>query len=113
MTDHKQQAIAILKQGLETIQDRAYTEIAEIPTEDSEDFQVKYSFVHEDIEGIFTVVGKAAPGGTEEGVIHFSLSSEFAEDSRHYGLVEAKSQVDEDLANAELYLNDHIKEGFN
>ncbi|SER91942.1 hypothetical protein, partial [Pedobacter rhizosphaerae] len=76
-------------------------------------FQVKYSFVHEDIEGIFTVVGKAALGGPEERVTHFSLSSEFAEDSRHYGSMEAKAKVDDDLASAQSYLNDHIKEDSN
>lgn len=31
--EKKQQVIALLKQGLETIRERAYTEIAEIPTE--------------------------------------------------------------------------------
>jgi len=105
--DKKQQAIKLLKQGLETIQDRAYTEIAEIPTEDQEDFQVKYSFVHEGIEGIFTVIGKAAPAG-EGADDRFTLRSEFAEDSLHYKLVTARAQVDNDLISAENYLNGHI-----
>jgi len=108
--DKKQQAIKLLKQGLETIQDRAYTEIAEIPVEDQKDFQVKYSFAHEGIEGIFTVVGKAAPA--EEGAeIRFTLLSEFAEDSLHYQSVTAKEQVDNDLISAESYLNGHINQG--
>jgi len=108
--DKKQQAIKLLKQGLETIQDRAYTEIAEIPTEDQDDFQVKYSFVHEGIEGIFTVIGKAAHA--EEGAeVRFTLLSEFAEDSLHYESATAKEQVDNDLVSAESYLNGHINQG--
>ncbi|RBQ08951.1 hypothetical protein DRW42_07005 [Pedobacter miscanthi] len=51
--DKKQQAIRLLRLGLETIQDRAYTEIAEIPTEDQDDFQVKYSYVHDKYRGYF------------------------------------------------------------
>lgn len=109
--DKKQQAIKLLKQGLETIQDRAYTEIAEIPTEDQDDFQVKYSFVHEGIEGIFTVIGKAAPTEAEEAEIRFTLLSEFAEDSLHYESATAKEQVDNDLVSAENYLNGHINQG--
>jgi hypothetical protein len=110
--DKKQQAIKLLKQGLETIQDRAYTEIAEIPTEDQDDFQVKYSFVHDGIEGIFTVIGKAAPiKAEEEAQIRFTLLSEFAEDSLHYESVTAKEQVDNDLVSAESYLNGHINQG--
>ncbi|SER91521.1 hypothetical protein [Pedobacter rhizosphaerae] len=109
MTDHKQQAIALLKRGLETIQDRAYTEIAEIPTENSDDFQVKYSFVHDDLEGLFTVIGKTATGGSDQRKPRFALSAEFAEDSRHFGSVAAKGQVDKDLASSERYLNEHIQ----
>ena len=109
--DKKQQAIKLLKQGLETIQERAYTEIAEIPTEDHEDFQVKYSFVHEGIEGIFTVIGKAAPAKEdEETEIRFTLLSEFDKDSLHYESVKAKEQVDNDLLGAESYLNGHINQ---
>ncbi|KLT63969.1 hypothetical protein [Pedobacter sp. BMA] len=109
--DKKVQAIKLLKQGLETIQARAYTEIAEIPTDDQDDFQVKYSFVHEGIEGIFTVIGKAAPAASEEGEIKFTLLSEFAEDSLHYESATAREQVDNDLISAESYLNDHINQG--
>ena len=109
--DKKQQAIKLLKQGLETIQDRAYTEIAEIPTEGQDDFQVKYSFVHEGIEGIFTVIGKAAHAEQEDETISFTLLSEFADDSRHYESVTAKEQVDIDLVSAESYLNAHINQG--
>ena len=109
--DKKQQAIKLLKQGLETIQDRAYTEIAEIPTEDQDDFQIKYSFTHEGLEGIFTVIGKAAPGESEESEMRFTLLSEFAEDSLHYESATAKDQVDNDLISAENYLNGHINQG--
>jgi hypothetical protein len=109
--DKKQHAIQLLKQGLETIQDRAYTEIAEIPTEDQNDFQVKYSFLHEGIEGIFTVIGKAAHAGQEDAAISFTLLSEFSDDSLHYESVTAKEQVDNDLVNVESYLNAHINQG--
>ncbi|WP_316825554.1 hypothetical protein [Pedobacter miscanthi] len=108
--DKKQQAIKLLKQGLETIQDRAYTEIAEIPTENQEDFQVKYSFVHDGLEGIFTVVGKPASDEGEEPAIRFTLLSEFAADSLHYESAMAKKQVDHDLISAESYLNEHINQ---
>lgn len=110
-TDKKQQAIRLLKQGLETIQERAYTEIAEIPTQEQEDFQVKYSFVHDGIEGIFTVTGK--PAEAEEGhmPIKLSLLSEFPEDSLLYESATAKEQVDNDLLSAEEYLNTHINQG--
>jgi len=111
IADKKQQAIKLLKQGLETIQDRAYTEIAEIPTEDQDDFQVKYSFVHEGSEGIFNIIGKAAHAEQEDEAISFTLLSEFADDSLHYGSVTAKEQVDNDLVSAESYLNTHINQG--
>ncbi|WP_426329034.1 hypothetical protein [Pedobacter sp. R-06] len=109
--DEKQLAIKLLKQGLETIQDRAYTEIAEIPTEDQDDFQVKYSFVHGGIEGIFTVIGKAAHAEQEDTEISFTLLSEFAEDSQYDGSVAAREQIDKDLVSAEGYLNTHINQG--
>jgi hypothetical protein len=107
-TEKKEQAVTLLRQGLETIQHRAYTEIAEIPTENSGEFQVKYSFVHDDIEGIFTVIGQLASleqGEMGKGV---GLSATFGEDAKHDGSAEAKAQVEKDLESAEGYINAHI-----
>ncbi|WP_231426135.1 hypothetical protein [Pedobacter sp. Leaf250] len=111
--EKKQQAIKLLKQGLETVQEREYTEIAEVPTEDDERFEVKYSFVHDGIEGIFTVVGRSSEvqAENEEEEIKISLLSEFADDSLHYDSATAKDQVDNDLINVEEYLHRHINEG--
>jgi len=111
--EKKQQAIKLLKQGLETVEEREYTEIAEVPTEDSDRFEVKYSFLHDSVEGIFTVVGRSnelhAPD--EEKDLKITLLSEFAEDSLHYDSATAKEQVDHDLINVEEYLHRHINEG--
>lgn len=107
--EKKQQAIKLLKQGLETVEERAYTEIAEIPTAEEQDFEVKYSFVHDGIEGIFTVIGKAAE--ENEGAVKITLLSEFPEDSLLYESATAKEQVDNDLLGAETYLNSHINQG--
>ncbi|WP_158544291.1 hypothetical protein [Pedobacter miscanthi] len=63
------------------------------------------------IEGIFTVIGKAAPARQEDAETRFTLLSEFAEDSLHYESVNAKEQVENDVSNAENYLNEHINEG--
>ncbi|WP_421944266.1 hypothetical protein [Pedobacter sp.] len=109
--DKKQQAIQLLKQGLETVQERAYTEIAEIPTEEQEDFEVKYSFVHDGIEGIFTVIGKSGIAAEKEVPLKVTLLSEFPEDSLLYDSATAKEQVDNDLLGAEAYLNSHINQG--
>lgn len=111
--EKKQQAIKLLKQGLETVEERAYTEIAEIPVDDENRFEVKYSFVHEGLEGIFTVVGRASTENdeAEEEKINVTLLSEFAEDSLHYQSATAKDQVDNDLVNVEEYLNGHINQG--
>ncbi|TCD08285.1 hypothetical protein EZ449_12835 [Pedobacter frigidisoli] len=109
----KQQAIKLLKQGLETVEEREYTEIAEVPTTDEDKFEVKYSFVHDGLEGIFTVVGQAAnvDSDSEEEKIKVTLFSEFAEDSLHYDSATAKEQVDNDLINVEEYMHRHINEG--
>lgn len=107
--EKKQQAIKLLKQALETVEERAYTEIAEIPTEEEQDLQVKYSFVHDGVEGIFTVIGKAAVA--EEKSIRITFLSEFPEDSLLYESATAKEQVDNDLLGAETYVNDHINQG--
>lgn len=111
--EKKQQAVKLLKQGLETVEERAYTEIAEIPVEDENRFEVKYSFVHEGLEGIFTVVGRASMDAddAQDEQIRITLLSEFAEDSLHYQSATAKDQVDNDLINAEEYLNGHINQG--
>lgn len=109
--EKKQQAIQLLKQGLETVQDRAYTEIAEIPTDYQENFQVKYSFVHDGIEGIFTVIGNASEAGEQETPLKVTLLSDFPEDSLLYESATAKEQVDNDLLGAEAYLNSHINQG--
>lgn len=108
--DKKQQATQLLKQALETVQDRAYTEIAEIPTDEQKDFQVKYSFVHDGIEGIFTVIGKTGEAGENAGPLKVTLLSDFPEDSLLYESTTAKEQVDNDLLNAEEYLNSHINQ---
>jgi len=111
--EKKQQAIKLLKQGLETVEEREYTEIAEVPTEDSDRFEVKYSFLHDSIEGIFTVVGRSneSHSSEEEKDLKITLLSEFAEDSLHYDSATAKEQVDHDLINVEEYLHRHINEG--
>ncbi|MGM9478065.1 hypothetical protein ACS5PU_16680 [Pedobacter sp. GSP4] len=106
--DKKEQAIALLKQALETIQDRAYAEIAEIPTEGQDDFQVKYSFLHDHLEGIFTVVGKLAPRQSGGAPDRFSLSDEFDQDSSQHNLIAAQKKVNQDLLSAEAYLNAQI-----
>jgi hypothetical protein len=111
MTDEKkQQAIKLLKQGLETVEEREYSEIAEVPTEDENRFEVKYSFVHDGIEGIFTVIGERA-NADDEDELKINLLSEFADDSLHYDSATAKEQVDNDLINVEEYLHRHINEG--
>jgi len=111
--EKKQQAIKLLKQGLETVEERAYTEIAEVPTEDENRFEVKYSFVHDGVEGIFTVVGRGTVSETEsdEEELTITLLSEFPEDSLHHDSATAKEQVDQDLINVEEYLHRHINEG--
>lgn len=111
--EKKQQAIKLLKQGLETVEEREYTEIAEVPTEDSDRFEVKYSFLHDSVEGIFTVVGRSNElhAIDEEKDLKITLLSEFAEDSLHYDSATAKEQVDHDLINVEEYLHRHINEG--
>ncbi len=108
--EKKQQAIKLLKQGLETVEEREYTEIAEVPTEDENRFEVKYSFVHDGIEGIFTVIGERA-NADDEQELKINLLSEFADDSLHYDSATAKDQVDNDLINVEEYLHRHINEG--
>ncbi|TBO36406.1 hypothetical protein [Pedobacter kyonggii] len=111
--EKKQKAIALIKQGLETVLEREYTEIAEIPVDDEDMVQVKYSFVHDGVEGIFTVVGQSQHNveGTDEGLLRLSLFSQFDEDSSHYQSMTAKDQVDNDLLNVEEYLHRHINEG--
>lgn len=111
--EKKQQAIKLLKQGLETVEEREYTEIAEVPTEDSDRFEVKYSFLHDNVEGIFTVVGRSNElhASDYEQHLKITLLSEFAEDSLHYDSATAKEQVDHDLINVEEYLHRHINEG--
>jgi len=111
--EKKQQAIKLLKQGLETVEEREYTEIAEVPTEDSDRFEVKYSFLHDSVEGIFTVVGRSNElhASDDEKDLKITLLSEFAEDSLHYDSATAKEQVDHDLINVEEYLHRHINEG--
>ena len=111
--EKKQQAIKLLKQGLETVEEREYREIAEVPTEDENRFEVKYSFVHDGLEGIFTVVGLRSDRETdsEDQQIKISLLSEFADDSLHYESATAKEQVDNDLIQVEEYLHRHINEG--
>jgi len=111
--DKRQQAIKLLKQGLETVEDREYTEIAEVPVTEAHKFEVKYSFVHDGIEGIFTVVGQSqtVESTTGEEELKISLLSEFAEDSNHYESMTAKEQVDNDLINVEEYMHRHINEG--
>lgn len=109
--EKKQQAIQLLKQGLETIQDRAYTEIAEIPTDEEANFQVKYSFVHDGIEGIFTIIGSTGEAQDKETPLKVTLLSDFPEDSLLYQSATAKEQVDNDLLGAENYLNSHINQG--
>jgi hypothetical protein len=111
--EKKQQAIKLLKQGLETVEEREYTEIAEVPTEDSDRFEVKYSFLHDSVEGIFTVVGRSneSHASDDKQDLKITLLSEFAEDSLHYDSATAKEQVDHDLINVEEYLHRHINEG--
>ncbi|RNL55783.1 hypothetical protein [Pedobacter jejuensis] len=111
--EKKQKAIALIKQGLETVMDREYTEISEIPTDDVNELQVKYSFVHDGISGIFTVIGQAntEESATGEELIKLSLFSKFDEDSTHYDSMTAKEQVDNDLLNVEEYVHRHINEG--
>ena len=109
--DKKQQAIKLLKQGLETVEEREYREIAEVPTEDENRFEVKYSFVHDGLEGIFTVVGQSTETDEEEKALKITLLSEFADDSLHYESATAKDQVDNDLLDVEEYMHRHINEG--
>ncbi|TCD25471.1 hypothetical protein EZ456_15695 [Pedobacter psychrodurus] len=111
--DKRQKALDLIKQGLETVRDREYTEIAEIPSDDLNLLQVKYSFVHDGIEGIFTVIGQSheEESDTGEGLLKYSLFSQFDEDSVHYQSMTAKEQVDNDLLNVEEYLHRHINEG--
>ncbi|ARS40326.1 hypothetical protein CA265_11935 [Sphingobacteriaceae bacterium GW460-11-11-14-LB5] len=111
--EKKQKAIVLIKQGLETVLEREYTEIAEIPVEDEDMVKVKYSFVHDGVEGIFTVVGQNQNNGsdTDEDLLRLSLFSQFDEDSNHYQSMTAKEQVDHDLLNVEEYLHRHINEG--
>lgn len=111
--DKRQQAIKLLKQGLETVEDREYTEIAEVPMTDERKFEVKYSFVHDGIEGICTIVGQSetVESTTGEEELKVTLLSEFDEDSLHYNSMTAKEQVDNDLINVEEYMHRHINEG--
>jgi len=111
--EKKQKAAALIKQGLETVLEREYTEIAEIPVDDEDMVQVKYSFVHDGIEGIFTVIGQSQhkEEGADEDLLKLSLFSQFDEDSSHYQSMTAKDQVDNDLLNVEEYLHRHINEG--
>lgn len=98
--EQKQKAVILLKQGLETIQAREYREIAVIPTEDQENFEVKYSFLHDEVEGIFTVVGKGA-----DPVV---LQAEF-EENLTQGASILTEQINTDLTSAQEYVNEHIK----
>ncbi|WP_029286182.1 hypothetical protein [Pedobacter sp. R20-19] len=111
--DKRQQAIKLLKQGLETVEQREYTEIAEIPMTDENTFEMKYSFVHDGIEGICTIVGQSqiVESTTGEEELKITLLSQFDEDSLHYNSMTAKEQVDNDLINVEEYLHRHINEG--
>ncbi|MCZ4223449.1 hypothetical protein [Pedobacter rhodius] len=111
--EKKQKALELIKQGLETVRDREYTEIAEIPTVNLDTIQVKYSFVHDGIEGIFTLIGQIHEEESASGevLLKFSLFSQFDEDSSHYQSMTAKEQVDNDLLNVEEYLHRHINEG--
>ncbi|RZK38885.1 MAG: hypothetical protein EOO90_20760 [Pedobacter sp.] len=109
--EKKQQAIKLLKQALETVEEREYIEIAEIPTEDENRFEVKYSFVHDGIEGIFTVIGQSNEAENKEETLKITLLSQFDNDSLHYESATAKDQVDNDLLNAEDYLHRYINEG--
>lgn len=111
--DKRQQAIKLLKQGLETVEEREYTEIAEVPMTDEKKFEIKYSFVHDGIEGICTIVGQSqtVESNTGEEELKITLLSQFDEDSLHYNSMTAKEQVDNDLINVEEYLHRHINEG--
>jgi len=108
--EKKQQAITLLKQGLETVLEREYREIAEIPTDDENIIQVKYSFVYDGVEGIFTVIGQPQDE-VGDSQVKLSLLSQFDEDSTHHESLTAKDQVDNDLINVEEYLNLHINQG--
>jgi len=103
--EQKTEAIKLVKQGLETIQAREYREIAEIPTEGKQQFEIKYSFVNEGIEGIFNIIGNTEANGAEAEV---SLVSEFTDDPLHSISDLTKEQINTDLRSAQDFLNKNL-----
>ena len=98
----KAEALKHLKQALETIQAREYKEIAEIPSDNQEYFEVKYSFISHRTEGIFTVSGSVEQNGDGRGGVR--LSGDFSEALRHPYSPDLLEQIKNDLKSAEGYL---------
>ncbi|KQM78445.1 hypothetical protein ASE74_13145 [Pedobacter sp. Leaf216] len=101
--EQKTEAIKLVKQGLETIQAREYREIAEIPTEGKQNFEVKYSFVNEGVEGIFNITGDGTEGGDA-----ITLVSEFTDDPLNSISDLTKEQVNFDLRSAQEFVNKNL-----